>query len=326
MSKKRRIAKAVIFLAVLAAIHAGLRQAYYAFITPQDSYLNRQRAFNSHQEPYDVVLVGDSHALMGVAPEELGNAENLSQIGEAYIVRYYKLRHIVRKNPGKIRTVIMPMDLHSFSPAWGENFNIVSSSRYVDFPDYIWHTGLTSRALTNFVHYHLFPYADCAQDIYKALPESRKAKRRDAITRLTRSFAETGATEAQIEKMMNTHYGEERQWRSQKSLLYFNRIKALCQEENIRVIFVRFPISQRYFEAASKVVPVEEFDVFTQQLVNEWPGAELLDYRSLYFGRDDLFTDLNHLNVEGSTLFSQRLRGDLAQLGVLSSGLETPVH
>ncbi|MEA3364054.1 MAG: hypothetical protein U9Q79_00310 [Candidatus Hydrogenedentes bacterium] len=313
------------FLVGLIAIHAALRQAYYAFITPQDSYLRRQEAFSAHQELYDVALFGDSYALAGVVPELLGNAANLSQLGEGYIVRYYKLRYNLRKSPGKIKTIILPLDLHSFSPAWGEDFVRVGSSRYVNFADYIQHTGLTEKALKSFAHYYLFPYADCTQEIYQVLPASQKAKRQKDIARLVRSLADTGATEKQIQQMMTIHYGEEREWLSQKSLLYFNRIKSLCQEHDIRVVFVRFPVSRRHFEAASKIVPVDEFDSFTQELVDDWPGAVLLDYRELYFGRDDLFSDLNHLNANGAAFFSQQLREDLVRLGVLTPRLETPV-
>lgn len=326
MSKKRRIAKAVIFLAVLAAIHAGLRQAYYAFITPQDSYLRRQQEFTAHLGPYDIALFGDSHALISVQPGILGSAANLSQLGEGYVERYYKFHYNLRKNPGKIKTIILPLDLHSFSPAWGENFNVVSSSRYVNFPDYLWHGGLSSQAVRNVFHYYVFPYADCTPAIYEALPSRKQETMNQNIARLGRSLADTPASMEQIKRLFNEHYGEDREWFSEKALFYFNRIKALCHKEGIRVVFVRFPVSEQYVDAASRFIPLEEFDALTQELVSDWPGAVLLDYRSLYFGRDDLFTDLNHLNVEGSTLFSQRLRGDLAQLGVLSSGFETPVH
>jgi hypothetical protein len=324
MKKMRNIAKIALFLVLFVTIHAGLRQVYYALITPYDSYLSRQQAFNKHEGVYDVVVLGDSHAQVGVVPKELGSAANLSQLGEAYIVRYYKLRYNLRKNPGKIQTLVMPMDLHSFSPFWGENFNIVSSSRYVNFLDYMWHTGVTSRVLRSFVHYHLFPYADCTDDIYEALPASQKEIRRKAMVRFVRSLAETGATEEQIDNMMTTHYGEERLWLSQKGLLFFNRVKALCQTENIRVIFVRFPVSEPYVEAASQVVPIEEFDAMTQDLVDAWPGAVLLDYRELYFDREDLFTDLNHLNAKGAEHFSRHFREDLVRLGVFEREPETP--
>lgn len=326
MKKMRNISKIALFLVLLIAIHAGLRQVYYALITPYDSYLSRQQAFNRHEGAYDAVVLGDSHAQVGVVPKELGNAANLSQLGEAYIVRYYKLRYNVRKNPGKIKTLVMPLDLHSFSPVWGQNFNNVSSSRYVNFLDYMWHTGVTATALKSFVHYYLFPYADCTREIYRALPKVQKAKRQKDLGLLTQSLADLSVTNSQIEWLMSEHYGEEREWLSQKSLLYFNRIKALCQEHDIRVIFVRFPVSEPYVEAASQVVPIEEFDAMTRELVNEWPGAVLLDYRELYFDREDFFSDLNHLNAKGAIHFSRHFREDLVRLGVLEREPETPAR
>jgi len=319
MKKTRTILKTAVFLAILVAIHAGLREAYYVYITPHDAFLLRQKEFSEHPGPYDVVLFGDSHAMMGVRAQLLGNAANMSQLGEGYVIRYYKLRYNLRRNPGKITTLILPVDLHSFSPAWGERFNLVSSSRYVNYADYMRHNGVSARALKNFIHYRLFPYADFTSEIYKRLPGQQDETRRERMQRLVRSLAETGVSEHQVQWLMRTHYGEQRQWLSERHLRYFNRIKDLCQENDICVIFVRFPVSGHYFEAASEVVPVEGFDRFTQQLLDDWPGAMLLDYRDLYFDRDDYFSDLNHLNADGSAAFTQRLRDDLLQFGVLSA-------
>ncbi|HOD49026.1 MAG TPA: hypothetical protein PKY01_20615 [Candidatus Hydrogenedentes bacterium] len=323
MNKMRTIIKTAAFLTVLVAIHAGLRQAYYAFITPRDTYLQEQESFTAHEGAYDVALFGDSHALLSVQARLLGNAANLSQLGEGYIERYYKLDYNLRKNPGKLKTIILPLDMHSFSPVWGENFNIVSSSRYVNFADYVWQTGFTTKALRDFVHYYVFPYADCTPEIYAALPSNVREKTRAGAARFDRNLAKTPPNAEQIKKLMITHYGEQREWRSEKALRYFNRIKTLCQKENINVVFVRFPVSKLYFDAASEIVPIDEFDRFTQELVDDWPGAMLLNYRGLYFDRDDLFADLNHLNFEGSIIFSQRFARDLTDLGALHPAIET---
>ncbi len=323
MKKTRTILNTAAFLAILVGIHAGLREAYYAYITPHDAHLAQQKAFSAHPRPYDIVLLGDSHAMMGVRAKYLGNAANMSQLGEGYVIRYYKLRYNLRKNPGKITTMILPVDLHSFSPAWGERFNLVSSSRYVNYADYMWHNGVSARALKSFIHYYLFPYADFSPELYRRLPGQQDETRREQMQRLVRNLAETGVSQQQLQWLMRTHYGEEREWLSERHLRYFNRIKDLCQKENIRVIFVRFPVSRHYFEAASAVLPVEEIDRFSQELVDDWPGAIILDYRDLYFDRDDYFSDPNHLNADGSTAFTQRLRDDLLELGVLRAEHET---
>ena len=323
MKKTRTILKITAFLAILALLHAGLREAYYVYITPQDDYLPRQKEFSEHPGAYDIVVWGDSHAMIAVQTKFLGNAANMSQLGEGYVIRYYKLRHNLRKNPGKITTLILPADLHSFSPAMGGNYQVISSSRYVNYADYMWHNGFSARALKNFIHYYLFPYADLIPELHKRLPRQQEERQSQRRQRIVRSLAETGVSQQQLQRVLRGHFGEQREWMSDTAFRYFQRMKALCQRNDIRVVFVRFPVSRLYFEAASEVVPVEEIDRFTQQLVDDWPGAILLDYRDLYFDRDDYFADLNHLNADGSKSFSLRVRDDLIRLGVLRAEHET---
>lgn len=86
----------------------------------------------------------------------------------------------------------------------------------------------------------------------------------------------------------------------------YRRTIELALAHKLRVTLVRMPLSEMYQENIPDEVVVQ-VDRYLAGLVKEF-GVELLDYRGLFHGRNQMFDDGDHLNKAGGMLFSMLLR------------------
>ena len=91
---------------------------------------------------------------------------------------------------------------------------------------------------------------------------------------------------------------------------YLGRILALCDEREIQVLLVRFPLGDAYLQA---MPDPGASDALIARAVDASRNAELLDARHAYSGRPRLFADVDHLNREGASLLSRRIARQLAR-------------
>jgi hypothetical protein len=88
----------------------------------------------------------------------------------------------------------------------------------------------------------------------------------------------------------------------------FERLVDLAADNDIALVFVRFPVSPQYNAAASTYIG----DVSTHyapmlELIERTPNAQFLDAHDLYFDRLDHFSNSEHLNGTGAEAFTRYL-------------------
>src|SRR6266545_1841324 len=58
------------------------------------------------------LIIGDSHTMTSLNPGMLPSFVNFSQMVESYFYTYYKLKHLLEKNP-QIKTVVLGYSYHN---------------------------------------------------------------------------------------------------------------------------------------------------------------------------------------------------------------------
>ena len=97
--------------------------------------------------------------------------------------------------------------------------------------------------------------------------------------------------------------------------IYFEKILALCQDHDVKVIFVRIPMSKEFYEEETRIVPADKLNKEVEAIAARYPVyIRTFDYHDLFFDHPEYFFDPDHLNVKGSDLFTTRLAEDLQRM------------
>ena len=94
----------------------------------------------------------------------------------------------------------------------------------------------------------------------------------------------------------------------------FDRLLDLCDEKGIRVLLVKFPLTREYLDAAEPFVDIDGHDRRVADLVDDRAGVAVLDVRSRFPDRTELFTDPDHLNSRGAKLLAADINAALGRL------------
>ena len=110
--------------------------------------------------------------------------------------------------------------------------------------------------------------------------------------------------------------------------VYFEKILQLCQKNQIRVIMVRIPMSEEFYEEESRIVPVDKLYAAVEDIACRYSVYDgTMDYHDLFFDHPEYFFDPDHLNIRGADLFTIRLVRDLGEIpssGLAEDAGETP--
>ncbi len=318
MSKARIWAAPFIFVLILVVLHVVLRQSFLSVLISTSPAFMRDRELNEQKEPFDVVIIGDSHAML-LDPEALGNAANQSELGAGYMLMYYNLARHLKQRPNLCRAVLVPTDLHSFTMEWGRFTADKRRALYVDHLELARRDGESLRHGAEFLQHNVFPYASLPKTLGDSiLPSKRDANLARMQEKLHSSFSERSEEELRLaaEWIRGAHYRSE-SWFDDGQAEYFNRILDLCEQHGVRVILVRYPVSDFYLETSSQCFPLEEHAAKVQELLASRAAPLVLDYQTVFAARRDLFSDSDHLNADGIETFTALLRDDLIRHGIL---------
>jgi lysophospholipase L1-like esterase len=83
------------------------------------------------------------------------------------------------------------------------------------------------------------------------------------------------------------------------------------------IIFVRYPVSEEYYElATTEYVDEEKFYHFLFTNINNTIGSDytVLDYHDIFWEHPEYFSNADHLNNKGAVAFSIIIEKNLSEL------------
>jgi len=302
------------FLLILIAVNIMLDQLYKHFVV--HNILNRavDKQFEEYNDTLQYLSVGNSHNCINTYILE--NSFNYGAPGETYIQTYYKLKHILERSGKKPKNLILFTDISSFGPMIANRMEY--NSYWIKYIDYLELARIKkSRAvLSKWLEGKFFSYAGNYREIQLSIIYRIKIKHFELHHgyrphRDYKNFAEEKDKRKKGKERAKLYLSREVYF-DDLMKIYFEMIMGLCNEHGVNVILVRIPVTNEYFEEASKVVPVDKlYGEVEQSFVNYPNVTHVLDYHDLYFDHPEYFFDADHLNPEGSDLFTERLKKDL---------------
>ena len=316
------VKKSMLFIIMLFLINFGISKIYTHLVLSH-SYLYRTEAqFQAYKQSTHILIVGDSHPMSGVDTRIIPNSFSATSTGENIIETYYRLQSILEDEPLDIKMVILPLDVHTFSSFRLDRFNPANFwCRYLDVFELGASTGNTPKVLFKCFlgQFSYYNGLDSTIDLLKV-----KAGFLEGEEELVRGF--------KIEKSNNVArnqlYGDARNRAIQHLLkanqfdplaqVYFLRLLALLDKNDIPAMFIKYPVIQSYYQVAGKYLDIDSYYADVQGLLDQHSGPYLLlDYHDLFWGNNDYFSDADHLNETGAIEFTKILYQDLKDLDYL---------
>jgi len=270
-----------------------------------------------------ILILGDSHAVCSLDPQRIGAAVNFASDGESYIHNFYKLKTALPAAPS-LRTVILPVDLHSFSDFRSARVQV--SPEWAQYLDY-----LEIGRIRNKRFYYLREWFQLRCLGFRGRYE--RIFTRWVLGRGTASVSgpDRGYLPKQgvFLKKNSRLRGRKRALRqlfavdrfSPEMVLYFGKILELAGRHHLNVVLLRFPVTPEYLNTAEELMSIDRFYERIGAITRGYPRIHFLN-RQRIFRRPPgfYFHDAQHLNGKGAEKFSDLIRRDLARLGMLDGG------
>jgi hypothetical protein len=307
----------VLFGLFLLICHQAMLHVTYWYGLESRFSMAHDRAILDPATRPGVVIMGNSHAMMGVAREQFDQGINATSLAEGCVATYYRLDSLLERHDS-IHTVILTADLMLFSSKGAMQTKNVYLARYIDYFDLARSSGQWKTCVEDYVSYRLFPYLGSSDVWIDYFTGRTKGPRETAFTiwlsRLADKDEDFARTEAA--RTARLHFGRGTPYNT-LSRQYLRRIAKLCAEHDVQLVLVRFPMSKYYLAAAERFVDEAEWDAFVKPFFDDHPDVLFLDYLHLYEDREDLFADTNHLNAEGRKALTETLVSDLDKRGLM---------
>ncbi len=316
----RRTLRAVLFGLIFGLLNWSLSRMYVQREMARIRAGLTERQFSQCRGQVTTLAVGDSHMAAGFDPRSFDGSFNFALPGETYVYNYYKLKHVLEDNP-RIRTVLLPLDFHSFS-SWRADRELRDFYwvRYVDYLELGWIRREPLEYLGKYIRGRFFPYLG----EFAALLGGAG---RDAVTRrvprpeLVRGFAPKTGTydenrERQAVRRIRLHLSGPDAF-DDVAARYFRKILELCAARGKTLVLIKFPVSEPYYRLAIKRAARSEVYRRADEMIRSYRNVRVFDFQKSFFGRDRaLFDDPDHLNGAGAeilTLEIKRLLSDLTE-------------
>ncbi len=320
----REIAKTTCLIAALLVLNALIGHWYVNVVMkgsiPALTYLQ----FEPEAARVDTLVLGDSHAKLGLRTSILENAFNLAVPGQLYTETYYTLASQLERSDTEIRYVVIGADPTSFAEERLDEWPYLH--HYANYVNYVEIGRKRGRPFEYAIRQqlgHFAPYVGRRNFMLSHLGRGEiRGVHLDGNSRMERGALLSDETLTPLSKQVRArrakrradlHFGDGAPFHP---LLfdYFRRIIALCADHDIEVLVVKFPLTPDYVTAASRHIDLAEFDRELDALIAPYANAHLLDARSWFKGDPSLFRDSDHLNAKGASKLSRTIRRELSEL------------
>ncbi|MBU0496544.1 MAG: hypothetical protein KKC68_08305 [Candidatus Thermoplasmatota archaeon] len=302
---------------VLFVVFGLLNIGYYHLILSNTVLERSYSDFLEHRENIRILFMGDSHPKRDINPALINYSFNLADVGESYIQTYHKLSTVLNDPLVDLYTVVLPLDLHSFSSMRTDRIkNEWYWDRFIQYDEVF--SQDTNRSIFDSVVWRFkswFPIISKGQELIEyafVRRESSELVKGYIISYDNYSMSSDKSIWAFFRAQSQL---EDSEIMDPILVEYFKKCLILCTEQNLHIILIKYPISEHYYTAVHQFIPnLSLINDTIETIITEFPGVIMLDYQDFFFGRDDVFMDTDHLNKKGADLFTSLIRNDFKNI------------
>lgn len=303
---KNAVTIGIIFIILLLL----LNQAYIQFVFKQkniDKDYEQLKEINKNE--LQVIFMGDSHVARGINPIYINNSFNFAVPSETTEQTFYKTRWILKEYPN-IEIFVFPYDPHMF---WSYRSNEYHDRIFwINFLSYEELMQVTNTSKVKTYMLTNFPVISNGEEALELLLyHEDKTEMYLGWQKITNNSVEGKdvLTKARRRVQGQTKNGNERNMRLFTSFLQTIR---LLEQNNKTVILIKFPLTEEYLEAVEETgMSITNFYKEESYLLEKFPNLYILDHQNIYKENKSLFSDSDHLNIQGAELFSKKINEDL---------------
>lgn len=311
--------KALVFGLIFMCLFYLLNLAYLKLILSETVLERTDAQFKENKKDIQLLFMGDSRAKTSFDPTLIEHSFNFGAGGESYILTYYKLKKILEDPDLNLKAITLPFDLHTFSAyRTTEIRDEWYWRKYVDFKELA--DANPKLSFDQDELKGLFPLIGGGETFIRYLLFGKESI---PVTKghyaLKGDFSQTTEKKEWASK---TAYVQMANFKLLDEMLlsYFQKTIALAAEKKIKVILIKAPVTEEYYQVALNYLPKpEEYYQKAKDKIEEYGNIYFFDYQNLFFENESLFQSADHLNQEGVKILSQRLKKDLTRLNLFSS-------
>lgn len=305
--------RALRFALAAAVVHVAL-SLLFAWVATHHDVRKMDAKWLAGPVSAEVMVAGDSHARFAVEAPLLGRAVNLAVPGEHYLKTMFRVPWLLDHGTREVGAVLLPFDSTSFSSFKSDAYE----------PEFVWGRYVDWRVvgarrrdpilyLGKFLKATAFPYVGEGDAVFQFLARSRHFRDPEAAGGWMPPDLEDGAEAAARHFRGAEPWDPDQEWA-------LRQLVGDLRSRGIRVVLVRYPLTDAYVAAASALGADDgsRRDALFASLA-AGGGVDQLDFERAFAGQDDLFSDGDHLNIEGKRRFTGLLAKELHQRGLVAA-------
>ncbi len=319
--KLQFIKRSVLFLLILVVLLFLLNLLYIGVVQHHNIPYRKELMYKEDLKHFPnkeigFAFFGSSHTTFATNPRYINDSYNFGINHGTYTEAYYKLRKLVEKDHLHIKNIVLEVDLHTLSGQFNEPqwifFSLEVADEVVPLRKI---SELREQSRWSIVVERYFPVLGNGISLVESMVGKPK------LTTLYFGWEKHTKDFSQEENKNKTFYGEYGYYFSndqpridEESFLYFLKLLTYAKENNINVIFLKYPITKEYDEMimASKVTKEDYYTaIFSHADTILGEKYVVLDYYDLFFDHPEYFNDDDHLNSVGAEAFSKKVNADL---------------
>lgn len=316
MSKKF-VLRSLLFIALLLLVNVMLDQSFKAFSVHNILNKRMDEQFAGYTDTLKYLSMGNSHNCVNTYLLE--KSFNYGSPSENYIQSYYKLKHILEHSGKKPEYLLLQADISTYGAKIANRYEYNSYwIKYIDYPE-LARIKNDRQVLTKWLEGKFFSYAGNYKDVQLSIVYRIKIKTLEMHNgfrphRDYRNFAQEPNRQqlawdkAQLFSTQGVYFDP-------TIKAYFKKILQLCDDYEIKVYLIRYPVSQEFYTEETRIVPAWKLYPEVERIASGYTSyLGTLDYHNLFFDHPEYFFDPDHLNIKGSDLFTLKLADDLRLL------------
>lgn len=287
---------------------------YREVVSANSFWMIKEHDYKSFGHKAKILILGNSHLMHLFEEVDKPQVFNHSVPSLNYLQTYYLLKYLIEKTDHSFDTIVLPLSLESFArSAHASKGYLFFWSRYFDYVDltisdsrgseFHWYEYIEGAFFPYIGHWHKIKQFFCGKDVH--LKELADEKR-------VRVFSQMPQSKQQelLNRRFKTLFAKN-QIIVPETIEYLERIIALCDQQKIKIIFVRAPVTTRLLAKVSHELNIEAYNKLARSVLLKHPQIQYFDYQYLAKGHDSWFEDVDHLNAYGAAQITRILIQDL---------------
>ncbi len=308
----RHTQKYIFSICLFISVHTIL---YYGIIIINDKKNDVTVQFNSYknsQTNFKVLFFGDSHVARSIDVSLIDSAYSLAYFGENNMLNFYKLKYCLDHKLSKPKYVIFPCDIMTYTEGYHRyRTNKIFYYSLIPFQEV---KNLNDNKLIAYYDYlkiKLIPYSEWQYALNRMNMNRQK--------KANKNFAENSAEEQEkdAKRFIQDELlvgGNKSNFYSENSLNYLNKTIKLCKNNGIKLVFIKFPLTQTIFNEIKFHVDSGYIRNRPAEKIIQNDTIPILNFEYLYLKKPELFFDSHHLNTNGKNEFTIILKQKLDSL------------